>query len=174
MINFKDYRVVETYLGKEINVNVFEYWDDYGIYGANISCNYSPIIQKLESKNSRLTVSDVHDAIFRKFYSAEKSICADMKEEHDNFYRTRHFKVLVNYKDQNISVGFAMKSKSDMMFLFCGASSSVKKVSLENNIYRDEIINEIEYFKRLINRGYVISEGSTIDRIKKKIKGHFH
>ena len=91
-MEYFNYKIKEEYLGENIEIDVREEWKNGKIEKAFISCfGYSPMIKGLSHKVGnykpcehggvvgeivkRLSVEDVHDAIFKEIYNAEKSIC---------------------------------------------------------------------------------------------------
>ena len=194
--NFENinYKVVEEYLGKNIEVSVREGWKNGKIEEAYISCfGYSPMIKGISHKlgNYRpsenggvvgeivkhLSVEDVHDAIFKEIYNAERSIAKKRGVEHDNFYVTRHFHIDVDYKDQKVPVTFMVrlsttlkkKVEFDRGFIIYG--HEIIGVSADN--FRNEIIKGVHYGMNLVDNGYIFPVPSIFSKVKKKIKKIF-
>ena len=186
----KKYEIKEEYMGKEIVVSVNETWKNGNIDSAMISCpSYSSMIRSIGHRVGnyrpceqggvigeiikRLSVSDVHDAIMKEFLIAERSIATDKHKEHDNFINTRYFHVIVDYCGQEISIGLMLKSGKKEAHIICPSTSLVSSITMEDNKFRDKIINELEKCKELVDNGYVFPKPSKINRVKKKIKSLF-
>lgn len=186
---YKKYKVTEEYLGEKIEVNVSECWSSEGIESADISCSHSTIFRGLGHSigNYRpyeyggvigevvkcLSVDDVHDAIFKEIYIAEECIARSKKEEHDNFYHSRYFRVVVHYKNQEIIIPIMMNSNSDKVWITCPSSALIKGVTMKNDAYIFAIYDEVKNSKKLIDDGYVFAKPSKIGKVKKKIKSLF-
>lgn len=187
---YKKYKVTEEYLGEKIEVNVSECWSSEGIESADISCSHSTIFRGLGHSIGnyrpyeyggvigevikRLSVDDVHDAIFKEIYIAEESIARSKKKEHDNFENTRHFHVIVEYEGQEIGVTLMIKAGRKEIHIICPSTYMVSSVSMEDNKFRDKIIDEVEKCKELIDNGYVFPTPSRISKVKKKVKNYFN
>lgn len=186
----KKYEIKEEYMGKEIVVSVNETWKNGQINHASISClGYSPIIRGIGHKVGnyrpceyggvvgeiikRLSVSDVHDAIMKEFLIAERSIATDKHKEHDDFINTRHFHVIVDYCGQEISIGLMLRSGRKEAHIICPSTALVASITMEDNKFRDKIINELEKCKELIDNGYVFPKPSKMSKVKRKIKSLF-
>ena len=183
----KKYKVKEEYMGKEIIVDVNETWKNGNIDSAMISCpEYSSMIRCVghrvgnyrPCKNGgvvgeiikRLSVEDVHDAIFKEIYNAEKSICRNRNIEHDNFYVTRHFHVVTDYKDQEVPVTLMVKSGSNKVSIIYGHQAI--HTSVDN--FRNEIIMGLRSGMSAIDRGYVFPKPGIVSKVKKKIKNYIN
>jgi hypothetical protein len=186
----KKYKVKEEYMGKEIIVDVNETWKNGSIDSAMISCpGYSSMIKGISHKVGnyrpceqggvigeiikRLSVEDVHDAIMKEFLIAERSIASDKKQEHDNFENKRYFHVIVEYEDQEIAVALMIKAGRKEVHIICPSTYMVSSVSMEDNKFRDKIIDEVEKSKKLIDNGYVFPKPGKMSKVKKKIKSLF-
>ena len=182
-----EYKVREEYLGEDIEVSVREGWKNGKIEEAYISCfGYSPMIRGISHKvgNYRpsgnggvvgeivkhLSVEDVHDAIFKEIYNAEKSIAKKRKVEHDNFYVTRHFHIVTDYKDQEVPVTLMVKSGTNRVSVIYG--HSMIHATMDN--FRDEIIMGIQNGMSAIDRGYVFPKPGIVSKVKKKIKNYIN
>lgn len=181
-----EYKVREEYLGENIEVSVREEWKNGKIEEAFISCfGYSPMIRGISHRVGnyrpgeyggvvgeiikRLSVEDVHDAIFKEIYNAEKSIAKKRKVEHDNFYVTRHFHVVTDYKEQEVPVTLMVKGGSNRVFIIHG--HEIVHESMDN--FRNEIVRGIHNGMSAIDRGYVFPKPDKMSKIKKKIKSLF-
>jgi len=181
---YKKYKVTEKYLGEEIEVNVSECWSSEGIESADISCSkYNPIFSGISHKIGnykpyeyggvigevikRLSVDDVHDAIFKEFYIAEESIARSKKEEHDNFKSTRYPTVIAQYENQEIPIKLMLKAGDTKVWII-RLDSLISHVSIDK--FRDKVIEEVQRGKRMIDNGYVFSKPSAFSKVKKKIK----
>lgn len=180
---YKKYKVTEEYLGEEIEVNVSECWSSEGIESADISCSHSTIFRGLGHSIGnyrpyeyggvigevvkRLSVDDVHDAIFKEFYIAEESIAKSKKEEHDCFKSIRHLTVLVQYENQEIPVKLTLKAGDTKVWII-RLDSLISHVSIDK--FRDKVIEEVQRGKRMIDNGYVFSKPGAFSKVKKKIK----
>jgi hypothetical protein len=187
---YKKYKVIEEYFGEKIEVNVSECWSSEGIESADISCSHSTIFRGLGHSIGnyrpyeyggvigevikRLSVDDVHDAIFKEIYIAEESIARSKKKLHDNFENTRHFHVIVEYEGQEIGVTLMIKAGRKEIHIICPSTYMVSSVSMEDNKFRDKIIDEVEKCKELIDNGYVFPTPSRISKVKKKVKNYFN
>ena len=185
-MEYYEYKVREEYHGENIEVNVREEWKNGKIEEAYISCfGYSPMIRGISHSvgnyktcdggvvgeiTKRLSVEDVHDAIFKEFYNAEKIICRKRKMEHDNFYVTRHFYILVDYKDQEVPVALMVKGGSDKVFIFHGHEMICRPA----DNFRNEIIRGIHNGMSAIDRGYVFPKPGIVSKVKKKIKNYIN
>ena len=182
-----EYKVREEYLGEEIEVSVREEWQNGKIEEAYISCfGYSPMIKGIShtvgnyrsSENGgvvgkiikRLSVEDVHNEIFKEIYSAEKSIAKKRKVEHDNFYVTRHFHIITDYKNQEVPVTLMVKSGSDRVFVIHG--HEIVHISMDN--FRNEIIKGIHNGMSAIDRGYIFPKPGIVSKVKKKIRNYIN
>lgn len=185
-----NYIIQEEYCGRNIYVNVHESWSSNGIENAIISC------PKYDSSSSflghmgntikdtddfgnnifiinRLTIDEVHNAIFKEIYLAEKSICDQMGEEHDGFCHLRNFNVVVEYKNQKIIVGLMLKPNFDIAWVSCPSCAQIKTFRIENNSYAYAIYDEVKRCKKLIDSGYIFPELKVIDKVKRKVRGVF-
>ena len=183
---YKKYKVIEKYLGKKIEVNVSECWSSEGIESADVSCSYNTILRSLGHSIEnykpyeyggvigevvkRLSVDDVHDAIFKEIYIAEESIARSKKEKHDDFKSTRYLTVLVQYENQEIPVELMLKAGDTKVWII-RLDSLISHVSIDK--FRDKVIEEVQRGKRMIDNGYVFSKPSKISKVKKKIKSLF-
>ena len=183
---YKKYKVSEEYLGKKIEVNVSECWSNEGIESADLSCSHSTIFRGLGHRVGnyrpyeyggvigevvkRLSVEDVHDAIFKEIYIAEKSIAESKKEIHDDFKLTRYLTVLVQYENQEIPVNFMLKAGDTKVFII-RLDSLISHVSIDK--FRNKVIEEVQRGKRMIDNGYVFPKPSKISKVKKKVKSLF-
>lgn len=187
MENYK-YKVKEGYLGEIIEVNVSECWSSEGIESADIFCSkYSPIFTGISHKIGnykpyeyggvigevvkRLSVDDVHDAIFKEIYIAEKSITESKKEEHDNFKLTRYLTVLVQYKNQEMPIKLMLKTGDTKVWII-RLDSLISRVSIDN--FRNKVIEEVQRGKRMIDNGYVFPKPGAFSKVKRKIKNYFN
>lgn len=187
---YYNYIVQEDYDGKVIDVYVSECWDSNGsIFSAVVSCpKYNIISDFLGHKSTsyvnieslgintivdKLTVDDVHDVIFKEIEIAEKNISNKMKIKHDNFGERRYFRIIKEYNNQNIVVGFSLDVHSSNVWITCPSSAQIKVLSMNDNCFRNEIISEVERCKKLIDNGYVFSKTSILGRIKSKTKKLF-
>lgn len=188
-MKFFDYVVREGFYGKNIDIEVCECWSSDGIESASISCpKYSVIPKMLGHKThevigtrghviggivDRLTVDDVHDAIFEKIFLAEQCICDSLNKKHDDFQNRRHFSIIKEYNGQNIVVDFSLDRHSSNIWVTCPSSAQIKIFSMKDNSYRNEIFSEIDRCKQLIDSGYVFNGRNIFERVKIKIKKLF-
>lgn len=184
---YKKYKVVEEYLGEDIIINVDETWTEDGIETAGISCSYNPILRTLghsigkykQSESGivqgeivkRLSVDDVHDAIFKEIYIAEKNIARSKKEEHDNFKLPRSLTVFVEYENQDIQVRLWL-SAIDTGVWILRLNSLISYVSIDK--FRDNVIEEVQRGKMMIDNGYVFPKPSAFSKVKRKIQKMFY
>ena len=89
--------------------------------------------------------------------------------EHDNFYVTRHFHIIVDYKDQEVPVTLMVKGGSDKVVIFHGH----EMVRRPADNFRNEIIRGIHNGMSAIDRGYVFPKPSIIRKVKKKVRRYF-
>lgn len=184
---YKKYKVVEEYFGEKIVVSVEEKWSEDGIELADVSCPYNTALRELghsignyvQSESGivkgeivkRLSVDDVHDAIFKEIYIAEKVIAESKKEKHDNFKSTRFLTVFVQYENQEIPIKLMLKSGDTKVWIIC-VDTRMECPSIEK--FRDKIVEEVQMGKRMIDNGYVFPKSSTFSKMRKKIKKYFN
>lgn len=182
-----EYKIREEYHGENIEVNVREEWKNGKIEEAYISCfGYSPMIRGISHKvgnyrpceyggvvgeiTKRLSVEDVHDVIFQEIYNAEKSICRKRFVEHDNFYVTRHFHIVTDYKEQEVPVTLMVKGGSNRISIIYGH----KMIHATMDNFRDEVIMGLQNGMSAIDRGYVFPKPGIVSKVKKKIKNYIN
>lgn len=169
--SFKNYKIVENYLDRKIEVMVSEWWSCDGIEEATICCSSNPIVRQLGNKNG-LTLDYVLGAILNEFEIAEKKMCCEMREHHDGFVSNRNFSVIVEYKEQEICVNLILKAISNKLWVSCDSSAQRKVFLLSDHSYRNTIVDEIGYYKRKIDKE-VSSQTGPFGKVKKKIKSLF-
>ena len=169
-MNKFNYIIEEEYENEKIVVNVCEYWSNYTIERADVSCpKYSVLSRTLGVKDGagRFTVSDVHNAIMKEVMIAQESISFRNHASYDGLNRCK-FKVIVNYCDEEIVVNVDLDANSDTALIYCKYSDCFKTASLKNNSFRYAIIREVENAKVNIDNGNVLP--STIfSKVKKKL-----
>lgn len=166
-----NYIIEEEYYGEKIVVDVCEYWSDYTIVRADISCSkYGFFSRTLGCKggSGKFTVSDVHNAILKEVMIAEESISYRNHGCYDGL-RRRKFNVIVNYCDEEIIVSVDLDPNSDSVLIYCAYSACFKSFTMRNNAFRYAIIREIENAKVNIDNGNVLPS-SIFHKIRKKLK----
>ena len=67
-----------------------------------------------------------------------------------------------------------IKAGRKEIYIICPSTYMVFSVSMEDNKFRDKIIDEVEKCKELIDNGYVFPTPSRISKVKKKVKNYFN